>query len=135
MKKRKLKPHFEPDMGKRAHCANVNVDILGKIIEIVTDLTLIDVYKQFIFDPLGLKNTYLPIDEDDFVPNVKDTSFYLPKMIRSIRAGGGCISMARDLIIRLFLEEGCLIKLFFMNWKSTTNCKPPCPPFITVPDI
>lgn len=107
LKTKQLKPHFEPDTGKRAHYANVNFDILGKIIEIVTDSTLEDVYKQFIFDPLGLKNTYLPIDEDDFVPNVyyKDTSFYLPKMIRSIRASGGCISTARELMI--------FIKAFF----------------------
>ncbi|WP_068674037.1 serine hydrolase [Oceanobacillus sp. Castelsardo] len=107
LKTKQLKPHFEPGMGKRAHYANVNFDILGKIIEIVTDSTLEDVYKQFIFDPLGLKNTYLPIDEDDFVPNVyyKDTSFYLPKMIRGIRASGGCISTARELMI--------FIKAFF----------------------
>ncbi|OZU87023.1 hypothetical protein CIL03_18970 [Virgibacillus indicus] len=106
-KTKQLKPHFEPDMGKRAHYANVNFDILGKVIEIVTNSTLEDVYKQFIFDPLGLKNTYLPIDEDDFVPNVyyKDTSFYIPKTIRSIRASGGCISTARELMI--------FIKAFF----------------------
>lgn len=107
MKTKQLKPHFAPDIGKRAHYANINFDILGKIIEIVTDSTLEDVYKQFIFDPLGLKNTYLPIDEDDFVPNVyyKDTSFYLPKMVRSIPASGGCISTARELMI--------FIKAFF----------------------
>src|SRR5690606_10687303 len=79
LKTKQLKPHFEPDMGKRAHYANVNFDLLGKIIEIVTDSTLEDVYKQFIFEPLGLQNTYLPIENDDFVPNVyyKDTPFYL----------------------------------------------------------
>lgn len=106
-KTKHLKPHFEPDTRKRAHYANVNFDILGKIIEIVTDLTLEDVYKQLIFDPLGLKNTYLPIDEDDFVPNVyyKDTSFYLPKTVRSISASGGCISTACELMI--------FIKAFF----------------------
>lgn len=106
-KTKQLKPHFGPDTGKRAHYANVNFDLLGKIIEIVTDSTLEDVYKQFIFDPLGLKNTYLPINENDFVPNVyyKDTSFYLPKTIRSIRASGGCISTARELMI--------FIKAFF----------------------
>lgn len=107
MKTKQLNPHFAPDRGKRAHYANVNFDILGKIIEIVTDSTLEDVYKQFIFDPLGLENTYLPIDEDDFIPNVyyKDTAFYLPKTIRSIRASGGCISTARELMI--------FIKAFF----------------------
>ncbi|PIC62985.1 hypothetical protein CSV79_14270 [Sporosarcina sp. P13] len=101
MKTKQLKPHFAPGIGKRAHYANINFDILGKIIEIVTDSTLEDVYKQFIFDPLGLKNTYLPINEGDYVPNVyyKDTSFYLPKTVRSIPASGGCISTARELMI------------------------------------
>ncbi|MGM8214727.1 serine hydrolase domain-containing protein [Bacillaceae bacterium W0354] len=106
-KTKQLKPIFEPDMGKRAHYANINFDILGKIIEIVTDSALEDVYKQFIFGPLGLKNTYLPVDDDDFVPNVyyKDTSYYLPKTVRSIRASGGCISTACELMI--------FIKAFF----------------------
>ncbi|AXF56186.1 class A beta-lactamase-related serine hydrolase [Salicibibacter kimchii] len=42
LKTKQLKPHFEPDKGKRAHYANVNFDILGKIIEIVTDSTLLN---------------------------------------------------------------------------------------------
>ncbi|CAM3184133.1 serine hydrolase domain-containing protein [Filibacter tadaridae] len=107
IKTKQLKPHFAPDNGKKAHYANINFDILGKVIEIVTDSTLEDVYKQYIYDPLGLKNTYLPIDENDFVPFVyyKDTSLYRPKMVRSIRASGGCISTARDLMI--------FIKAFF----------------------
>lgn len=45
LKTKQLNPHFEPDMGKRAHYANVNFDILGRIIEIITDSTLEDVYK------------------------------------------------------------------------------------------
>jgi len=107
METKQLKPHFAPDKGRRAHYANINFDILGKIIENITGSTLEDVYKQFIFDPLELKNTYLPIDENDFVPNVyyKDISYYRPKMVRSTRASGGCISTASDLMI--------FIKAFF----------------------
>lgn len=107
VKTKEIKPHFAPDMGKRAHYANINFDILGKIIETVTDLKLEEVYRQFICAPLGLKNTYLPIDEDDFIPNIyyKDTSLYRPKLLRSIRASGGCVSTARELMI--------FIKAFF----------------------
>lgn len=81
--------------------------ILGKIVEKVTNLSLEDVYRQLIFDPLGLKNTYLPNDERDFVPNVyyKDASFYRPKVVKSSRASGGCVSNARELMI--------FIKAFF----------------------
>ncbi|MDR7079685.1 CubicO group peptidase (beta-lactamase class C family) [Neobacillus niacini] len=107
IKTKEIKPHFAPDMGKRAHYANINFEILGKIIEIVTNSTLEDVYRQLIFVPLELKNTYLPKDEDDFIPYVyyKDTAFYRPKLLRSIRASGGCVSTARELMV--------FIKTFF----------------------
>lgn len=101
MNTKQLNPHFAPGKSKRAHYANINFDLLGKIIEIVTNSTLEDVYKQFIFAPLGLKNTYLPVNDDDFIPNVyyKNTSFYKPKTVKSIRASGGCISTASELMI------------------------------------
>ncbi len=88
-------------MGKRAHYANINFEILGKIIEIVTNSPLEEVFRQLIFDPLGLKNTYLPKDEDDFIPYIyyKDTAFYRPKLLMSIRASGGCVSTARELMV------------------------------------
>lgn len=111
MKTKQSKPHFPPNMGKKAHYANVNFDLLGRIIEIVSESTLEEVYKQFIFNPLGLKSTYLPTD-DDFVPSVyyRDTSFHLPKMVKSIRASGGCISTARELMI--FMKAFFAGKLF-----------------------
>jgi D-alanyl-D-alanine carboxypeptidase len=107
IKTKEIKPHFAPGMGKRAHYANINFEILGKIIEIVTNSTLEEVYRQLIFDPLGLNHTYLPEDEDDFIPYIyyKDTAFYRPKLIRSIRASGGCVSTASELMI--------FIKAFF----------------------
>ncbi len=69
MKTKEIKPHFTSDMGKRAHYANINFEILGKIIEI-DNLILEDVYRQLIFEPLGLKNTYFPVDEEDFIPHI-----------------------------------------------------------------
>ncbi|GAB3058026.1 hypothetical protein GCM10027286_22110 [Virgibacillus ainsalahensis] len=107
IKTKEIKPHFAPDTGKRAHYANINFEILGKIVEIVTNSTLEDVYNQLIFDPLGLRNTYLPKDENDFIPYIyyKDTAFYLPKLLMSIRASGGCVSTARELMV--------FIKAFF----------------------
>lgn len=97
---KQLKPHFAPSNGKRAHYANINFDLLGKIIENITEARLEDIYKQYIFNPLGLKHTYLPINEHDFVPNIyyKNTSFHRPKMISSIRASGGCVSTAHELM-------------------------------------
>ena len=101
IKTKGIKPHLAPDMGKRAHYANINFEILGEIVEIVTNSTLEEVFRQLIFDPLGLKNTYLPEDEDDFIPYIyyKDTAFYRPKLLMSIRASGGCVSTARELMV------------------------------------
>lgn len=104
---KEIKPHFAPDAGKRAHYANLNFELLGKIIEIVTDSPLEDVFRQFIFDPLELHHTYLPKNEDDFIPTIyyKETEFYRPKLLRSIRASGGCVSTTRELMV--------FIKAFF----------------------
>lgn len=106
------KPHFVPGKGKQAHYASVNFDMLGKIIETVTHSTLEDVYKQFIFDPLALKNTYLPKRDEDFVPTMyyKDRILDRPKFLKSYGASGGAISTARELMI--FIKAFFAGKLF-----------------------
>lgn len=48
------KPHFAPTIKKRAHYADVNFDLLGKVIETITHSSLNEVYQQFIFNPLEL---------------------------------------------------------------------------------
>jgi CubicO group peptidase (beta-lactamase class C family) len=104
---KKQKPHFAPRTKKKAYYSNINFDILGEIIIKIIKLPLEEIYKQFIFEPLGLKKTYLPISDNDFVPKVyyKDELIYSPKIIMSSRASGGCITTARELMI--------FIKAFF----------------------
>lgn len=98
---KKLKPHFIPRAKRKAYYADINFDLLGEIIEIATNTRLADAYKKYIFEPLALESTYLPEDENDFIPNIyyKDKSIYRPKVIRSSRASGGCITTARELMI------------------------------------
>lgn len=100
---KKTTPHFAPGSSNRAHYTNVNFDILGKVIERVTELPLVDVYSQFIFKRLNLENTYLPKGIDDFVPNIyyKNRSLHRPKAVQSSGASGGCVSTARELMIFL----------------------------------
>lgn len=100
---KKTKPRFAPNTRNRAHYANINFDILGEIIEQVTGLPLVDVYREYIFRPLDLENTYLPQDDGEFVPNVyyKDRSLHRPKAVQSSGASGGAISTARELMIFL----------------------------------
>jgi CubicO group peptidase (beta-lactamase class C family) len=97
---KKLKPHFVPN-GKKAYYSNINFDLLGKIIERVTEQPLAEVYKQFIFVPLKMNDTYLPTNDKDFVPHIfyKDKKLERPKLIASCGASGGCVTTAKDLMI------------------------------------
>ena len=98
---KQLKPHFAPDATERAHYADINFDILGELIETITDSALEDIYRSLIFKPLGLVETYLPKSEYDLVPDIyyKDSAISCPKFIKSCRASGGGISTARELMI------------------------------------
>lgn len=104
---KKLRPHFAPDSLSKAYYADINFDLLGEIIEKITQLPLEKVYESFIFKPLGLTKTYLVTAESDFVPNIyyQDKSLYRPKSLMSYRASGGCITTARELML--------FIKAFF----------------------
>ena len=98
---KRLKPHFAPRTLRKAYYADINFDMLGEIIEKVTNATLAEAFNQFIFEPLALTSTYLPECENDFVPNIyyKNKVIYRPKVIMSSRASGGCITSARELMI------------------------------------
>jgi len=94
---KQMKPHFAPDITNRAHYADINFDILGNIIENITNSTLEEVYNTFIFDSLRLEKTYLPKTEKDVIPSIyyKESSISRPLFIMSCRASGGAISTAR----------------------------------------
>ncbi|WP_339254252.1 serine hydrolase domain-containing protein [Sporosarcina sp. FSL W8-0480] len=104
---KEMKPHFAPNTLNRSHYADINFDILGRIIESVTNSPLEDVFTTFIFEPLGLEKTYLPIDEDDFIPTIyfKNNAISRPNYIKSCRASGGAITTAREMMV--------FIKAFF----------------------
>ncbi|MCM3784193.1 beta-lactamase family protein [Neobacillus mesonae] len=98
---KELKPYFAPNTLKRSHYSDINFDILGQIIETLTDFRLEDVYKSLIFEPLGLEKTYLPRDENDFIPITyyKENVLFRPNYIKSCRASGGAISTAHDMML------------------------------------
>lgn len=119
------KPHFLPTSNKRAHYSSVNFDLLGKVLETVIQTPLHEVYKRFIFDPLELKQTYLPKNETDFIPKVyyKDTSLHRPQFIRSARASGGIISNARECMtfIKAFFGGRLFNKNIFNELKGANK--------------
>jgi len=104
---KKLRPHFAPKRGAKAHYADINFDLLGEVLKTVCNSALSQIYKQYIFDPLGLSDTHLPESEHEFVPGIyfKDRLIYRPKFVISSGASGGCITTARDLMV--------FIKAFF----------------------
>jgi len=97
---KKLEPHFAPNR-KKAYYSNINFDLLGEILEKITEQSLAEIYKKFIFEPLQMVNTYLPTKDNEFVPYIyyKDKKLVRPKLIASCRASGGCVSTAKDLLI------------------------------------
>ena len=96
-----LSPCFAPNTGNKAFYSNMNFDLLGEILEKITDIPLAEIYRQFIFKPLGMTKTFLPTGEDDFIPHTyyKSQRLERPKLIASCRASGGCVSTAKDLMI------------------------------------
>ncbi|MEA4988281.1 MAG: serine hydrolase domain-containing protein [Anaerovorax sp.] len=96
-----MNPKFAPRMGSRSYYADINFDLLGKIIEIITQKTLSEVLCMFIFKPLNLKSTYIVTADTDYVPNVyyKEKKLSLVKFLRSCPASGGGVTTARELMI------------------------------------
>jgi CubicO group peptidase (beta-lactamase class C family) len=97
-----LKTNFKP--GDKAKYSDTNFQLLGKIIESVTERDLHEIYLEYIISPLNLKNTWLytrsdPIDE----PNMPVAEFYYKDQIvsdnkpfESSWADGGIISTTKD---------------------------------------
>ena len=94
-----ITPHFAPNTGK-AYYANINFFILGEILEKITAMPLSAVYEKMIFSPLGMTNTYLPANENDFIPHFYDgkEKTNRPKNIISAGAAGGFVSTPKDLM-------------------------------------
>lgn len=76
-KTKELTPHFAPHTGNKAYYADINFDLLGEILVKVTGQSLAAIYAQMIFAPLEMTHTYLPVDENDFIPH---TYFGVRKM-------------------------------------------------------
>jgi CubicO group peptidase (beta-lactamase class C family) len=111
-----LTPNFEP--GKKAKYCDTNYQLLGKIIEEITDKELPEAYHDYLFLPLGLKNTWLykrsePIEKflhpiAEFYYNDQVVSYNKP--FETAWADGGLIATTKDLLTFLqALFEGKII--------------------------
>lgn len=99
---KQLKPKFVP--GQRASYCDTNFQLLGRIIENITDKPLEDVFQHTIFNELQLEYTSFYKEQIKPPPlNIyyKDKSYHLPKYLASIGPEGGIVSTAKESMIFL----------------------------------
>lgn len=122
---KKIEPHFAPGTKGKAFYSDGNFQLLGKIIETVTGSDLSENYKRIIFDPLGLKNTYLYSQQNDTALTsiyYKDVPLNIPKMMSCFKADGGIVSNTTEnmIFLKAFLD-GKLFSKSHVNINSEWN--------------
>ncbi len=101
---KQMKPKFRPGKKGKASYSDTNYQLLGKIIETVTGKTMGEVFREYIFDPLNLKDTYLYTDTDDDSPvffYYKSKKLWLPNYMSAVSAEGGIVSTAAECMLFL----------------------------------
>lgn len=118
-----LKPMFKPGSKSKAYYADINFDLLGLVIEVITNKPLKEAYNQLIAQPLKLKHTYL-MDQQDAVPHsyYKNKKFERPLFLSSCFASGGAVSTTRELM--KFLKAFWQGKLFDLSHLEAIDSKP-----------
>lgn len=117
-----LTPNFQP--GTNVSYSDTNFQLLGKIIENITNESLHKVYEEYIFKPLNLQHTWLINYSEPMINSILPIAdlYDDANIISKIRyngsywADGGIISTAEDCIIFLkALNEGKLISQNTLN--------------------
>ncbi|MBE0410713.1 MAG: beta-lactamase family protein [Anaerolineales bacterium] len=101
-----LRPKFKPGAKGKASYSDSNYQLLGKIIETVTGKPIGEVFEDWIFSELNLRNTYAYKDIQDTTPvpfYYQSKQLWLPKYISSVTVEGGIVSTAEEVMI--FLKE------------------------------
>lgn len=96
---KKLKPNFPPGKKRKAAYSDTNYQLLGKIIETVTGSTIGDVFREYLFDEIGLADTYTFSDASDKSPAsfyYKSKKLWIPKYMESVTTEGGIVSTAQE---------------------------------------
>lgn len=110
---KKMAPLFAPDTKGKAHYSDTNFQLLGKIIEQITQKSYAENCQKLIIQPLGLIQTYLYQDSADTTPQTlfyKSHQLHIPKAMTSFRSDGGAVSTSADMLV--FIEAFCTGKLF-----------------------
>jgi D-alanyl-D-alanine carboxypeptidase len=108
-----MQPLFIPGSKNKAHYSDANFQLLGKIIETITNKSYSKNCNDLIINPLGLTKTYLYQDVSDHLPKsfyYVENELHIPKAMTSFRADGGMVSNSADMLI--FIEAFFTGKLF-----------------------
>ena len=120
---RELKGIDKP--GKSCYYSSLNTDLLTYIIEKNTGKKIMDVYREYIIEPLRLRNTYIPENDNVLIPPVYFDGRPLKRnsLIISSYGSGGLISTTRDLMkFIMALFEGKLFDVSLIQ--KITNFSP-----------
>lgn len=105
---KRMKSSFKPGEKGKALYSDTNYQIVGRIIETITGETVSAVLMERIFEPLGLKRTYLYENSKDTAPAItyfKQNPLPIPLAMISFGPDGGIVSTSGELMI--------FIKAFF----------------------
>jgi len=107
-----LTPHFAPGTKGKAFYSDANFQLLGKIIENATQLTLQEAYTTYLFEPLGITNSFLYTDTTLKVQPFyhKSNPLHIPQMMASFQGDGGIVTTAEA--SNLFLQAFFSSELF-----------------------
>ena len=104
--KEHLEPHFPPGGGP--YYSEVGYNLLGMIIERVTDSSYADALSDYVFDPLGMEHSYLPpFSEPAVEPDLPVADFYIDDEAYDVHqyrsfsawwAGGQTVNTADELL-------------------------------------
>ena len=112
-----IKPLFAPGTKNKAHYSDTNFQLLGRIIENITNHSFAENCNEFIIKPLGLSKTYLYHDWNDNTPKplyYKANELHLPKAMTSFGPDGGVVSTSSDMLT--FTEAFFSGKMFPLNY-------------------
>lgn len=116
-KTKAMKPLFIPGTKNKAHYSDANFQLLGKIIEAITNKSYSENCNQLIIKPLGLSKTYTFQDSTDNTPKTlyyKANELHIPKAMTSFGSDGGIVSTSADML--LFIESFFTGKLFPLEY-------------------
>lgn len=110
---KKIPPPFAPGTKHKALYSDTNFQLLGRIIETITDKSYSENCKDLIINPLELTKTYLYQDPADNTPKTlyyKSKALRIPKAMTSFGPDGGIVSTSRDMLV--FIEAFFTGKIF-----------------------